>query len=229
MLASKQAAYDRAYSQQVRGGSGIFRQLDREESLVHLLRVNLLKRMESSVVSFALTIDRQLQSIDALIVKIDAHEESIDELTIDDLSIDDPLFESVALGRRVKVLLADTDRVRWRQDLVEDRDELAALLERARRVTPGKDAKLAALRDFIAEKIATPLNPGNRKVVVFTAFADTAEYLYAQLVDYTGLNAALVTGGGRKKTNVSGLRTELFVDPDRVFPSLKEPIGSFRR
>ncbi|MBA3810920.1 MAG: helicase [Caulobacteraceae bacterium] len=209
VLASRQEAYDRAYSQTVKGGSGLFRQLDREESLVHLLRVNLLKRMESSVVSFALTIERQLEAVEALIARIDSHEEAVDEPTIDDLDLDDPLFESLAVGRRVRVLLADTDRVRWRQDLVDDRKQLTTLLRRARAVTPDKDAKLAALRAFIAKKIAAPFNPGNRKIIVFTAFADTAEYLYRQLAPTAGLAAALVTGTGGNRTTLKGLRTDL--------------------
>jgi hypothetical protein len=209
VLPSKQEAYDRAYSQEVRGGSGIFRQLDREESLVHLMRVNLLKRMESSVVSFALTLERQLASVQDLIARIDAHEDSVDEPGIDDLELDDPLFETLGVGRRVRVLLADTDRVRWRQDLVDDRRQLSAMLDQARAVTPDKDAKLHDLKTYIAGKIAAPFNPGNRKIIVFTAFADTAKYLYEQLAGFAGLNAALVTGAGANKTTVKGLRTDL--------------------
>ncbi len=148
VLASKQAAYDEKYSQEVRGGSGMFRQLDREESLVHLLRVNLLKRMESSVASFALTIERQLHAVDQLITRIDAHDEAVDELTIDDIELDDPLFETLAVGRRIRVLLADTDRIRWRQDLMEDHSQLSDLLNQARAIIPDRDAKLARLRAF---------------------------------------------------------------------------------
>lgn len=209
VLPSKQAAYDAAYSQQVKGGAGIFRQSDREESLVHLMRVNLLKRMESSVVSFALTVERQLASVEALIARIDGHGESIDEPSIDEIELDDPLFESLSVGKRVRVLLADTDRVRWRQDLMDDRGHLATLLDQARQVTPERDAKLDALRTFIAQKVAQPFNEGNRKVIVFTAFADTAKYLYEQLSDTLGMQAALVTGAGTNKTTLKGLRTDL--------------------
>lgn len=209
VLPSKREAYERAYSQEVRGGRGVFRQLDREESLVHLMRVNMLKRMESSVVSFALTIERQLATVDDLIARIDAHEDSIEEPGIEDLGLDDPLFESLSVGRSVRVLLADTDRVRWRQDLVDDRAHLSRLLEQARAITPDKDAKLADLRAFLADKIARPFNVGNRKVVVFTAFADTAQYLYEQLSPVLGVTAALVTGSGANQTNVKGLRTDL--------------------
>jgi hypothetical protein len=209
VLDSKKKAYDEKYSQEVRGGGGVFSQLDREESLVHLLRVNLLKRMESSVASFAMTISRQLEAVDALIAKIDAHEEALDEPSIDDLDLDDPLFEALAVGRRVRVLLADADRVRWRQDLDEDRAGLAAMLAGAQAIIPERDAKLARLRAYIAEKVAAPFNPGNRKIIVFTAFADTARYLYEELIKTSDLNTALVTGSGGNRTTVKGLRSDL--------------------
>lgn len=209
VLPSRRDAYDRAYDQSIRGGQSVFRQLDREESLVHLLRVNLLKRMESSVLAFALTVERQLAAVNALIARIDAHEDAIEELSIDDLEVDDPLLETLGVGRSVRVLLADADRVRWRQDLTADRLLLEALLASARTITPGRDAKLAALRQFIGEKQADPFNPGNRKVIVFTAFADTAAYLYRELAPTIGVEAALVTGSGTNKTTATGIRTDL--------------------
>lgn len=108
--------------------------MDREESLIHLLRVNILTRMESSVASFALTIKRQLTDVEALLAHIDGHDESVSEISIDDLGVDDPAFESLLVGRKVKVLLQVVDHVRWRQDLVEDRSRLATLLSATRRV-----------------------------------------------------------------------------------------------
>ena len=127
VVTDKQEAYDAKYSTKIRGGESYFRQADREESLIHLMRVNLLKRMESSVASFALTIKRQLDDVNALLAKIEAHDESIDELAIDDVDIDDPAFETLLVGRKVKVLLQDVDRVRWQQDLIEDRNRLASV------------------------------------------------------------------------------------------------------
>lgn len=209
VLRSKQEAYDRAYNQQVRGGQSVFRQLDREESLVHLLRVNLLKRMESSVHSFALTLERQLETVNTLIGRIDAHDDAIEEVSIDDIEVDDPLFETLGVGKSVRVLLADADRVRWRQDLTEDSLLLEALLVAARTITPERDAKLAALTRFIADKQANPFNAGNRKVIVFTAFADTAVYLYRALASAIDGNVALVTGTGTNKTTATGIRTDL--------------------
>ena len=108
-----------------------FRQVDREESLVHLLRVNVLKRMESAVPSFALTLKRQLADVEATLAKIEAHEESVEEIDITDVDIEDPTFEALLVGRKVKVLLHDVDLVRWKQDLIEDRNRLATLYSAA--------------------------------------------------------------------------------------------------
>jgi len=213
VLPHKQQAYDRKYSTEVRGGEGFFRQADREESLVHLLRVNVLKRLESAVPSFALTLQRQLENVQAMLARIEEHPESVAELEIDDVDLDDPTFESLVVGRKVKVLLQDVDLVRWKQDLLEDRNRLATLFEIARQVDPPRDAKLCALRDLLESKCRNPINPGNRKVIVFTAFADTARYLYEQLAPWAkahlGLQSALVTGTGSNQATLPGLRKDL--------------------
>ena len=226
VLPQKQAAYDAKYSTKIRGGESYFRQVDREESLIHLMRVNLLKRMESSVASFALTIKRQLDDVNALLAKIDSHDEAVDELSIDDVDVDDPAFETLLVGRKVKVLLQDVDRVRWRQDLTEDRNRLATLLSAARAVTPDRDAKLAALKELIARKVHAPINGDNRKILLFTAFADTADYLYRELAPWVwktlGINAAVVTGTGANKTTLSGLRSDMSSILSAFSPRSKE-------
>jgi len=212
VLPHRQAAYDAKYSTEIRGGEGFFRQVDREESLVHLLRVNVLKRMESAVISFALTVKRQLDDVEATLARIEAHSEEVEELDIADVDIDDPAFESLLVGRKVKVLLKDVDLIRWKQDLIEDRNRLATLHTAATQVDAARDAKLAALREVIERKCRTPINPANRKVLVFTAFADTAEYLYAQLAPWAkstlGVEAALMTGAGPNRTTLAGLRKD---------------------
>jgi hypothetical protein len=213
VLPHKQAAYDAKYSTQIRGGEGFFRQVDREESLIHLLRVNVLKRMESAVSSFALTVGRQLADVEQTLAHLEAHEETVEDIDIADVDIEDPAFENLLVGRRVKVLLNDVDHVRWKQDLLEDRNRLATLLAGAREVDAGRDAKLSALQEVIEAKIANPINPGNRKVLVFTHFADTALYLYDQLAPWAkgrfGIESALVTGAGSNQTTLPGLRRDL--------------------
>jgi SNF2 family DNA or RNA helicase len=226
VLPHKQAAYDAKYSTRIRGGESFFRQVDREESLVHLLRVNVLKRMESSVTSFSLTVQRQLADVEATLARIEAQAEALEEIDIADVDAEDPEFESLLVGRKVKVLLQDVDRVRWRQDLIEDRNRLATLLSAAKQVGAARDAKLQALREVIEHKCRAPLNPGNRKLLVFTAFADTAQYLYRELAGWAqkefGLHAALVTGTGQNQTTLPNLRKDFVSIITAFSPRSKE-------
>ncbi|MDP3277127.1 MAG: helicase-related protein [Deltaproteobacteria bacterium] len=226
VLPHKQEAYDKKYSIEVKGGTGFFRQVDREESLIHLLRVNVLKRMESAVPSFALTIERQLGDVEATLARIEQLAESVEEIEIEDVDLDDPGFESLLVGRKVKVLLKDVDIIRWKQDLTEDRNRLATLVSAARQVDAGRDAKLAALRQLIEHKCHNPINVGNRKVIVFTAFADTARYLYEQLAPWgrqsLGLETALVTGTGSNQTTLPSLRKDLASILTAFAPRAKE-------
>ena len=207
----KQQAYDEIYSQQVRGGDSIFRQLDREVSMVALMRMNLLKRLESSVSSFRLTVQRQLAAVNQMLRRLDEHNAEVDELSIHDIDdLDDPLFESLAVGKRVKVLLADVDLRVWRAELEQDRTRLSELLGQSEVITPARDQKLKRLREALLEKASDPLNPGNRKAIVFTAFADTAQYLYDNLApgfaERHHLNSALVRGDGKNASTLGSLR-----------------------
>ncbi|MFH0783212.1 MAG: helicase-related protein [Pseudomonadota bacterium] len=226
VLPHKQAAYDKKYSTEVKGGTGFFRQADREESLIHLLRVNVLKRMESSVPSFALTVQRQLRDVEATLARIESHAQEMEEIDIEDVDIDDPAFESLLVGRKVKVLLKDVDLIRWRQELIEDRNRLATLHTAAAQVDARRDDKLAKLREMIEHKCRNPINPGNCKVIVFTAFADTARYLYDQLAPWAkaslGIDTALVTGTGSNQTTLAGLRKDLSSILTTFAPRAKE-------
>lgn len=226
VLPHKQADYDAKYSTQIRGGESFFRQVDREESLIHLLRVNVLKRMESAVSSFTLTVHRQLKDVEGTLARIEAHDPEFEELDIADVDIDDPAFESLLVGRKVKVLLSDVDLLRWRQDLIEDRNRLAALYAAAKQVDASRDAKLIALQEVIAHKFEHPANPGNKKIIIFTAFADTAAYLYEQLSIWAkadlGIESALVTGTGRNQTSLPHLRKDLASILSAFSPRSKE-------
>ncbi len=214
VLPAKLPEYSRKYDRQVTGGS-VFKQIDREESLIHLLRVNLLKRMESSINSFALTVERLLAQVRTLVERIDAHEDAeVEESGIEDIEIEDDAFDPYLVGTKIKVLLKDVDRVRWRQELEEDQALLVKLLREARDIDAGRDAKLARLKSLIADKSAAPINPGNRKIVVFTAFADTATYLYHHMADWAleelGLHSAVVSGvTGSNRTTLPKVRRDL--------------------
>ncbi len=226
VLAHKRDAYDAKYSTKLESGEGFFRQADREESLIQLLRVNALKRMESSVTSFALTVRRQRDDVEATLARIEEQADELEELDIADVDIEDPAFESLLVGRKVKVLLQDVDLIRWRQDLIEDRNRLATLHAAACEVSATRDAKLAELRAVIERKCHAPINPENRKVIVFTAFADTARYLYDELAPWAhgtlGLESALVTGTGGNQTTLPHLRKDLASILTTFAPRTKE-------
>jgi ERCC4-related helicase len=214
VLPEKVEEYSRRYDMEVEGGRS-FRQLDREESLIHLMRVNLLKRMESSIHSFAQTVGKLLGKVDGLIERIEAHDVSeIEELSIEDIDVESDEFDPYLVGAKVKVLLQDVDLIRWRQDLEEDHQILTGLLHDATQVDNERDEKLHRLKGLIEAKVNSPINPGNRKVLVFTAFADTAVYLYQNIADWAqqkhGLHSAIVTGrSGSNRSNTPGLRTDL--------------------
>lgn len=210
----KREEYNRKYDMKVKDGASVFKQVDREQSLIHLMRVNLLKRMESSINSFAMTLEKLLNNIDFLLDKIETHEGGdIEELSIEDVEIEAEEFDAFLIGRKVKVLIQDIDAVRWKQDLEEDRGRLTTLLHEARMIEAQRDAKLHRIKEIITHKCHHPVNQGNQKVIVFTAFADTANYLYEHLADWAketlGIHAALVTGTGTNKTTLSGINKDL--------------------
>lgn len=213
--------YARRYDKAVGAGKGVFKQVDREESLIHLMRVNLLKRMESSIHSFTLTATKLANQVESLLAKIDAHESALEndslfELNIEeieDVELNAPEFEPYMLGNKTKVLIQDMDLIRFRQELEADRVLLDSIVEEAKKVTAARDAKLELLKQEIKSKVHAPLNPDNKKVIIFTAFADTAQYLYAHLVEWAqeelGIHSALITGGGTNKTTLAGVGSDL--------------------
>lgn len=200
VLPEKRAAYEKKYDMVVGVNNSVFKQADREQSLVGLMRVGILKRMESSINSFALTVEKILMKIDKTIENIDQKQFDYDaKMDISDIDIDDDEYDNLMFGNSVKVLLQDMDLIKWRQDLLSDKDKLETILLEAINVTPDRDAKLIELRTLIQEKIDSPINTDNRKVIVFTAFADTAKYLYKNLSDEfasKGIYSAIVTGSG---------------------------------
>ena len=200
VLPEKRAAYEKKYDMVVGANNSVFKQADREQSLVGLMRVGILKRMESSINSFALTVEKILMKIDKTIENIDQRQFDYDaETDISDIDIDDEEYDSLMFGNKVKVLLQDMDLIKWKQDLLSDKDKLETILLEALNVTPDRDAKLIELRTLIQEKINSPINADNKKVIVFTAFADTAKYLYKNISDEfasKGIYTAIVTGSG---------------------------------
>ncbi len=214
VLPEKLEEYGRKYDMVVAGGS-VFKQIDREESLIHLMRVNLFKRMESSINSFAVTIEHLLNNVRNIIERIDSHDDSeVDEMNIEDIEIIDENFDPYLIGNKIKVLIKDVDRIRWKQELQEDEELLVKLLREAREIDADRDEKLKRLKEVISAKCGNPINPDNRKIIIFTAFADTAEYLYENIAAWSNIThsvySALVTGGtGRNRTNMPGIRKDM--------------------
>ena len=203
--------YEEKYDYKLRTGS-VFRQVDREASLIHLMRVNYLKRMESSIHAFSLSVSALLEQVKDKLYKIEHLADIIDEaITIEDVNIFDDEEEAL-VGNKVKVLLQDIDLVRWKQDLEYDRQTLAKLLNSATTITPNRDEKLEQLKRMITQKVNSPINDGNKKVIIFTAFADTANYLYKEIAKWAesnfGMYSALIKGSGTNKTNFPNCPTK---------------------
>ncbi len=215
ILPSRLRKYEELYDTQVEGGKGKLRQADRERSLQALMTTNLLKRLESSVAAFRLTLASLSGNITRTLEAIDAFESSgkagqvgdyLDDLgTFDG---DDESFSGLdefTVGKKVQISLADMDLPSWRHDLAADLALIDNLLESMRQVAPADDSKLQHLLKLINDKIDQPLNPGNRKVLIFTAFADTANYLYDNLAPMAlkrGLHVGKVTGSDAPKSTL---------------------------
>lgn len=187
-------------------------QRGREQGLKKLMTVNLLKRLESSVDAFRLTLSKIDESVDRTLDRLVSRGATSTDLGTDlsglDLDLDDAddaNIGAITFGEKIKVDLEDIDIESWRRDLRNDHKILRGLLVEMHKVTPGHDLKLQTLKRLIEEKAKHPINPGNRKVLVFSAFADTANYLYRELAPTlaaAGLETALITGGshGAKST-----------------------------
>lgn len=215
ILPSRLRKYEEMYDTEVEG-RGRLRQADREKSLQTLMTVNLLKRLESSVEAFRLTLRRQSFKLNATLSKIEAFQSSGRDASVEDVSRafensepDDDDFSDLdesQIEGKVQINLADMDLPSWEYDLRADLTVIEYLLTEMEKVTPDQDAKLQHLKSQIANKLAYPFNPGNKKVLLFTAFADTANYLYehisGDLLRSQGLHTGKVTGSDSPKSTI---------------------------
>jgi len=193
-------------------------QKGREEGIRKLMSINMLKRLESSVYSFQLTLRRIKDlitgTIDAInhyeqygTANLDMYEMDEDELDIEDENTD---FQ---VGKKVKIDLADMDYKSWREELKADAYVLELLTSMVADITPEHDSKLQELLHLIENKIENPINAGNKKIIVFSAFSDTAEYLYDNVSAFVkkkyGLDTAVITGAIEGRTTVKGIKPTL--------------------
>lgn len=194
-------------------------QTGREQGIRRLMSINLLKRLESSVNSFQLTLKRIESLIDETIKSIDRFEKyghsDIDmyEASDSEWDIDDNNTDYFTVGKKVKIDLADMDYKTWRAELKKDVKTLELLTLMVADITPEHDSKLQELLKLVSDKIENPINPGNKKVLIFSAFSDTAEYLYEHVSTYVkkkyGLNTAVITGSIDGKTTIRGFKASL--------------------
>jgi SNF2 family DNA or RNA helicase len=193
----------------------------REMGIRRLMSINLLKRLESSVESFRLTINRVKKLVDNTIADIDAfangggsmidgHELAGDDADFDD---DDRNTEYFVAEHNIKIDLADMDYQTWRNRLSEDAETLGLLESFIADITPEHDTKLQTLLGLIKEKIKHPINKGNHKVLIFSAFSDTAEYLYTHVSAFvksgSSLDTALITGAVEGRTTAKVKRADM--------------------
>lgn len=191
-------------------------QSGREEGIRRLMSVNLLKRLESSVSSFRLTLERIrsliMETIDGITQYEKYGDANIDmyEADSNDFDMEDQNTDYFSVGKKVKIDLADMDYKSWKEVLKKDADTLELLILMIADITPGHDAKLQELYKLISQKIDNPINPGNKKVLIFTAFSDTAEYLYDNVSRYVmekyGLNTGMISGTVDGRTTLKNFK-----------------------
>jgi SNF2 family DNA or RNA helicase len=208
LLPTRVDDYEEIYGQTVQGGRSSFSQIDREKNLVNLMRINILKRLESSIEAFRLTIFRILEKTNHTIKLLDDHKSFVYE-EIDDFEDD---FEDFEIGSKITVKIKDLDTLKYKNDLLEDKKIFENLLDMASQVGIQEDQKLQHLKEQIAYKIKHPINDGNKKILIFTTFSDTATYLFNEVSVWAkntfNLNVALITGSTSLKTNITHMRND---------------------
>jgi len=215
LLPSRVAKYEESYGDDLEGISRNVSLTGQQRGIKALMTVNLLKRLESSVHSFRITLGKLGKNNEIALKKIADFQAGktsspgfVAHLSDDFDPEDDDLpdFEEATLGGKADIALEDLDLTSWKRDLEADLAGIRDLLAEMEKVTPDHDAKLQHLLAHIQEKIENPINPGNRKILLFTAFADTADYLYRCLADnhlaQFGLHTGKVTGSGAPKTTL---------------------------
>lgn len=216
VLDSRVAKYEAIYDTEVHEGKGKFRQADRESSLQRLMKINLLKRLESSVEAFRLTLKKLRDKIVHTLGQIEAYQQTGADVKFTDVSSayddaepDEDEFtdpDEMQIGGKIQISLSDMDLPRWEHDLKADLDVIENLLKEMEKVSPADDSKLQHLKVVLESKLTSPINAGNKKVLIFTAFSDTANYLYEHISSHFLLkheiHTARVTGGDNPKSTL---------------------------
>ncbi|MGN0727994.1 helicase-related protein [Treponema sp.] len=203
-------------------GSGGFDQMGRESGIRRLMAINLLKRLESSVYSFRLTVQRVKYYITQTIKLVEdfTANKNNSNINLTDISMDDDYdfddqnaSDIFTIGKKVKIDLNDMDYISWLADLKLDYNILSGLESLISDITPERDSKLQKLIKVICNKIENPINSDNKKVIIFSAFADTVDYLYDNLNTFIkekyGLNSAMISGTTEGKSTLEKFHCDL--------------------
>ena len=214
LLDSRRSKYEETFRDDLEGISRNVSLAGQQQGIRALMTVNLLKRLESSVQAFRLTLRKLAANNAAMLAEIARHEsgaavKSVNSALIGDFDPDDdelPEPDEMTFGGKMEISLADLDLPSWKRAIENDHAIIRALIVEMEKVTPAHDAKLQHLLAHVREKIENPINPGNRKILLFTAFADTADYLYEQIAEdhlkRFGLHSGKITGTTSPKTTL---------------------------
>lgn len=219
---SKEAKYYDVEAKQAGVKQSKTGQMGREEGIRRIMSINLLKRLESSVYSFKLTLTRVQQLITSTLQNIENFKTNGTNSNIEvddyihpenDFDDDDLNTNLFSVGNKLKIDFNDMDYLSWESQLQADLEILNDLIFEIEKISPEEDAKLQKLLTLIINKIEHPINSDNKKVIVFSAFADTAEYLYKYISKYVkenfGIESAMVTGSKDGVTTLSKIKTDL--------------------
>ena len=222
ILASRESKYYDIEAKQANIKSSKIGQRGREEGIRRLMSINLLKRLESSVYSFKLTLSRVRELINSTIQSIDDYKSigkikefsGIDYTSIEnDFDEDDQNTNMFLSSNKIQIDFEDIDYLTWEKHLHSDLSILDDLIYQIEQITPDEDAKLQCLFNVIKNKIEHPINNGNNKILIFSAFADTVEYLYKYVSKYVkenyGLESAMITGSKDGVTTISKVKSDL--------------------
>lgn len=214
LLDSRRSKYEETFRDDLEGISRNVSLAGQQQGIRALMTVNLLKRLESSVQAFRLTLRKLAANNAAMLAEIARHEagaavKSVSSALIGDFDPDDdelPEPDEMTFGGKMEISLADLDLPSWKRAIENDHAIIRALIDEMEKVSPAHDAKLQHLLAHVREKLESPINPGNRKILLFTAFADTADYLYDQIAEdhlkRFSLHSGKITGTTSPKTTL---------------------------
>ena len=198
--------YAEKYDKKFENGNSSFKQKDREKNVSNLIRILLLKRMESSIYSFSLTLDKIITKINEVLKTIESKVATSFVNNINNQNFDDQNFDDEdMIGENVKVNFNHLDLIKWKSALQYDKKILENIYSNSLLITVDKDEKLIQLKNIIINKMSNPINDGNKKIIIFSAFKDTIDYLYqhiSPLLLEDGIYSASISGSGDNKTTI---------------------------